>query len=146
MQYTYWPISQEVKAIRQQNFAYNLRNIFLEKSYTKCDGEIIPRPGTNSSIKPILTGVPRGSILGPLFFLLYINDLCNCVKYSETHHFADDTNKLQSHSSLKTLVKRVNLDIKNLFQWLKANKSSLIVTKTELIIFKFQKDWSLLQI
>ena len=64
-----------------------------------------------------------------------MNDLCKCVRYSETYHFADDTNMLQSHSSLETLVKRMNLDLQNLSQWLKANKFSLNVTKTELIIF-----------
>ena len=47
----------------------------------------------------------------------------------------DDTNMLQSHSSLETLVKQMNLDLKNLSQWLKSNKLSLNVTKTELIIF-----------
>ena len=61
--------------------------------------------GSNSSIKPILTGVPQGSVLGLLLFLIYTNDLCKCVKYSETYHFADNTNMLQSHSSLETLVK-----------------------------------------
>ena len=91
--------------------------------------------GSNSSIKPILTEMPQGYVLGPLLFLIYINDLCKCVKYSETYHFADDTNMLQSHSSLETLVKRMSLDLKSLSQWLRANKLSLNVTKTELIIF-----------
>ena len=74
--------------------------------------------------------VPQGSVLGPLFFLIYINDLCKCV-----NHFADDTNMLLSHSSLETLAKQMNSDLKNLSQWLKANKLSLHVMKTELIIF-----------
>ena len=72
--------------------------------------------GSNSFIKPISTSVPHGSVLGPLLFLVYINDLCICVKYSETNPFADDTNMLQSHSSLETLVKPMNLDLKNLPQ------------------------------
>ena len=59
----------------------------------------------NPSIRQILTGVPQGSVSGPLLFLTYTNDLCKCVKYSETCHFPDDTNMLQSHSSLETLVK-----------------------------------------
>ena len=69
---------------------------------------------SNSSIKTILTGVPQRSILGPLLFL--INDLRRCVKYSETYDFADDTNMLLSHSSLETLPKRINFDLKNLSQ------------------------------
>ena len=72
--------------------------------------------GSSSSMNPILTGVPQGSFLGLLLFLININDLCKCVEYSETFHFADDTDMLQSHSSLETLAKRMNLDLKNLSQ------------------------------
>ena len=59
----------------------------------------------------------------------------NVLKHSETYHFADNTNMLQSHSSLDTLAKQMNFGLKNLSQWLKANKLSHNATKTELIIF-----------
>ena len=84
--------------------------------------------------------MPQGSVLGSLLFLIYINDLCECVEYSETYHFVDDTNMLQSYSSLETFVKRMNLDLKNLSQWLKANKLSLNVIRTDYFPLMFQKD------
>ena len=95
--------------------------------------------------------MPQGSVLVALLFLIYINDSCKCVKYSESYHSADDTNILQSHSSLETLAKRINLDLKNLSQWLKTNKLSLNVTKTEFIIFHSmkinkQQDFSILHL
>ena len=61
--------------------------------------------GSNSHIKPILTGVQPESLLGSLVFLIYNNNLCKYVKYFQTYHFDDDTNMLQTHSSLETLVK-----------------------------------------
>ena len=50
----------------------------------------------NSTTKTILTGVPQSSVLGPLLFPIYINNLHRCVKYSEAYHLADDANILQS--------------------------------------------------
>ena len=93
----------------------------------------------NSTIQTILTGVPLGLVLGPLLFLICINDLHKCLKYSRTYHFPDDTNILCSDKSLYTLANKVNCDLKNLSQWLKANKLSLNVKKTELIFQQKKK-------
>ena len=81
-------------------------------------------------------GVPQGSGLGPLLFLIYINDLHVAIKYSLVHHFADDTNLLLKNKSLKQLQKQINIDLKYLCNWLKANKISLNTSKTELILFR----------
>ena len=62
-------------------------------------------------------------MLGPLLFLLYINDLHNSVKYAKTYHFADDTSVLLSSTSLEILFKPINKDLFNLSNWLKAKKT-----------------------
>ena len=84
-------------------------------------------------------GVPQGSILGPLLFLVYINDLHTCINHSTVRHFADDTNLLYSTNKKKprnrNIVRNLNKDLKSLHHWLLANKISLNSTKTELVIF-----------
>ena len=116
---------------------YGIRGVAKNwfESYLNNQKQFVILNGSDSSFKPVSTSVPQGSVLGPLLFLVYINDLHKCVKYSKVYHFADDTNMLQSDDSLKNVAKQMNFDLKNLSQWLKANKLSLNFTKTELIIF-----------
>ena len=116
---------------------YGIRGVTKNwfESYLNNQKQFVILNGSDSSFKPVSTSVPQGSVLGPLLFLVYINDLHKCVKYSKVYHFADDTNMLQSDDSLKNVAKQMNFDLKNLSQWLKANKLSLNFTKTELIIF-----------
>ena len=94
---------------------------------------------TYSNYQQITCGVPQGSILGPLLFLIYINDMHKAAKYSTLYHFADDTNLLYSNKNEKTLRKNINTDIELIFQWLCANRLSINVDKTEFIIFKPQR-------
>ena len=71
--------------------------------------------------------------------MLYINDLNQAIKLCKVHHFADDTNLLYLDKSIKKLNKFVNIDLKNLVNWLNANKISLNVKKTEMVIFKSKR-------
>ena len=95
--------------------------------------------GYKSNLADVKCGVPQDSILGPLLFLIYINDLHAAIMHSEVHHFADDTNLLNFNSCVKSIKKQVNYDLKNLSNWLKANKISLNVGKTELVLFSSSK-------
>ena len=92
--------------------------------------------GYDSGLAAINCIVPQTSVLGPLLFLLYINDLNQAKKTCKVHHFADDTNLLCLGNSIKKLNKLVNAGLKRLVNWLNANKFSLNVKKTEIVIFK----------
>ena len=63
------------------------------------------------STKIVSYGVPRGRVLGPLLFIIFINDLNKSVKNSKVHHYADDTNLLLTEKSLKKINKQVNQDL-----------------------------------
>ena len=78
--------------------------------------------------------MPQGSVLGPLLFLIYINDRNGVINFSKIHHFADDTNIVYASNSLNDINKKINRDLKSIAEWLKANKISLNSGKTELVL------------
>ena len=112
-----------------------LANSWL-KSFFENRKQYVSLLGQSSSVKAIACDVPQGSALGPLLFLLHINDLQSVFSKSVIHHFADDTNLLFSAKKLGTIESVINHELKLLVHWLQSNKLSLNETKTELIIFR----------
>ena len=109
------------------------------ESYLNNRKQFVTINGINSDTTNIKHGVPQGSVLGPLLFLVYINDLHHSIRDSKTFHFADDTNLLfttEKNERNSNPVRRLNSDLKALNQWLIANKISLNPAKTEMIYFR----------
>lgn len=93
------------------------------------------------SIKQELTcGVPQGSVLGPLLFIIYTNDLPSCLEKAKTILFADDTTIYISNKNLNYLYESVNVDLKHLNDWFRANKLSLNVGKTHYMMISNSKN------
>ena len=103
----------------------------LLKSYLYNRSQKCQINGVMSSAKNINCGVPQGSILRPLFFLLYINDLPQCLSKTKPRLFADDMNLTASGESINQFETTVNSDLENLRKWLIA---SLNVAKTEFMV------------
>ncbi|CAB3981250.1 Hypothetical predicted protein [Paramuricea clavata] len=87
--------------------------------------------GKLSEPRTIITGIPQGSILGPLLFLVYINDLPNCLKSADCDMFADDTQLGTANKDVKVIFETLNDDLANISVWMAANKLSLNKSKTE---------------
>ena len=120
---------------------YGLRNTANNwfRSYLSNRQQQVIIDGCESSLRPIAHGVPQGSVLGPLLFLVYINDLHQSIRNSTTRHFADDTNILHiinNKNINKNPFRKLNADLKSLHNWLLANKISLNAAKTEVVAFR----------
>jgi len=90
---------------------------------------------TDSGFMKVLCGVPQGSILGPLLFILFINDLVNTSQNHQMILFADDTSILYTGKNMDSLISEINNSLRSLSDWFAANKLSLNIDKTNFIIF-----------
>ena len=103
---------------------FKLLTSYLSERYicVKIDGKV-------SSSRLLNHGIPQGSILGPLLFLLYINDLSNASNF-ETTLFADDTNLHLSHININSLQSRVQQEMMKVSKWMISNKLTLNYKKS----------------
>ena len=120
---------------------YGIRGIVFEwfKNYLQFRKQAVRYKTTKSDSLTIGCGVPQGSVLGPLLFLIYINDISSCSHLLSFILFADDTNLFLSHHEIESLIRIMNEELKKVALWLTANKLSLNVNKTHLMIFKTRK-------
>ena len=116
---------------------YGIRGIALDWfcSYLSNRKQYVSVNGHISETLQIRCGVPQGSVLGPLLFLIYINDLPSVSKCLTFYLFADDTDIYFEASDLFTLQKVINRELRHAKKWLDANKLALNVDKTNFVIF-----------
>ncbi|MBM3938923.1 MAG: reverse transcriptase family protein, partial [Sphingomonadales bacterium] len=90
--------------------------------------------GKPSSLKNINTGVPQGSVLGPILFLIYVNDLPGCSDFL-TLLFADDTTLVLSHTDINFLCNWVNIELQKVVKFFRQHKLALHPLKTKFMLF-----------
>ena len=116
---------------------YGIRGVALDwfKSYLYTRKQIVQIGTAKSSPLTLHTGVPQGSNLGPLLFIIYINDMYVSTNTGNVIHFADDTCLLFTFESIQQLQSNINVELANINNWLLLNKLSLNVNKTKCILF-----------
>ena len=127
---------------------YGFRGKFLDliTSFIRDRKYFVNINGLNSDIKNVNIGVPQGSTLGPLLFLLYVNDMINCSSLLHFTQFADDTTLGYSCNKLQDLQNILELEVHKVTKWLAANKLLLNVAKTHSMLFSFKRNTSDLKI
>ena len=118
-----------------QRYGFSPQFIAWIRSFLTNRPQTVVLNGIHSYLAAIISGVPQGTVLGPILFILFINDMENCVQHSSVRLFADDT-RVSKQISCEHDVKLLQDDLYNIIDWSKSNNMMLHEDKFELIIHK----------
>ena len=133
-----WTVMGHVDQILLRKLqCYGIRGIACDwfKSYLENRVQYVSYNTKDSDYMKIMCGVPQGSILGPLLFILYINDIVKVSTVLNPVLFADDTSLFHAHTDFDTLIKEINEELQKVTTWFHTNKLSLNIKKSNFIMF-----------
>jgi len=142
-------VNHDILLYKLQN--YGVRGVVNQcfKSYLSGRKQITSIKDRYSDIGSLTVGVPQGSVLGPVLFLFYINDICNAIHDAKIKLLADDSNLFLYDTSLSNLHHRANLSLTCLSKWFLVNRLSLSIDKNfcqKIIFDKFENKINILVI
>ena len=120
---------------------YGIRDNALNwfASYLDNRKQYVTYNGVSSNMRVIKCGVPQGSILGPVLFLVYINDLATVCSNVFSIFFADDSNIFKNGKNLLEIQEVINKELKDISIWLNVNKLFMNISKTQYMLFSGKK-------
>ena len=137
-------IDHSILIHKLQFYGVNGANLKLFHSYLENRKQYTQINETKSGILPIKTGVPQGSILGPLLFILYINDfpqasnICNFIMYADDTTLSSTLNAFTGHNNNLDLCASINYELLKVNEWLKTNKLSINAAKSKYMTLQKQ--------
>ena len=131
-------VDHEVLLSKLHNYGFRGRAHQLIKSYLTERKQFVSCNGIISSTLPVSVGVPQGSVLGPLLFLIYVNDMPSVlVNGASVIQYADDTTLYSSRKEIYDLCNELTFNLSRIKAWLDTNYLSLNVSKTYFTIFTY---------
>ena len=127
-------LDHELLLMKFSDFGLNKSSVNWFKAYLTKRTQSVNINGVQSDTEPILYGVPRGSVLGPLLFIMYINDLPTVTKYCKVHLYVDDTLLFFESSSVQTIEAALSEDLGHVVGWLNQNYLMLNHSKTKVML------------
>ena len=129
-------ISHDKLLYKLENYGIRGTPLSILNSYMKNRQQLTNFNGYKSSLESVTFGVPQGSVLGPLLFILYINDIINCSKRGHFVMFADDTNIFVNGNSEKEVYLKANELLDELNKYLHSNQLHINVEKCLFMYFR----------
>ena len=129
-------VNHEILTDKLHHYGIRGKTLDLFKSYLGSREQFTSIDKCKSDTRPINCGVPQGSVLGPLFFILFINDLPNCCPLGNFRIFADDTNVFVHGDNIDELINACRNIMISLSSWFLTNKLTLNADKSSFTIFK----------
>ena len=128
-------VDHEILLYKLNHYGIRGHANILFKSYLTNRTQYTFANGINSSPDKVTCGVPQGSVLGPILFIIYANDIYRCAQNSMKRLFADDTCLSVHHKQITELINLAKIQIKNVIKWCQCNKLTINFDKTYFIIF-----------
>ena len=128
-------INHEILKVKLEHYGFRGNFLNFLMNFIKDRKYFVHVNGFNSEMKILNIGVPQGSTLGPLLFLIYINDMANCSNILFLTQFADDSTITYSSLNLEQAVITVERECNRVLDWLAANKLIINLSKTHLMLF-----------
>ena len=128
-------INHDIMAKKLEHYGFRGHSLTFLNSYLDGRKQYTVVNNCRSDTLPISYGVPQGSVLGPLLFLLYVNDIQYAIEQTSCRLFADDTAIVLHHRDLKTLINIAEMNMLKLQEWFTLNRLDLSIEKSNFMLF-----------